>query len=581
MDDYDSHLRPDRGVFPLSELAERSAKDFGNRPVMRTWNGVSYDEITYSEFYSMVNAVARWLIDQGIERGDRIAVLGPNSPKWAASYLGTQVAGAVVVPVDSMMPQAGIRHIISDSGARILLGSAKFLKDVSEMEDIPTLEGMVCFDDECVEDAIPFDMILQIGRESSAELPKREMDEMAAILYTSGTTGHSKGVMLSQNNIMSNVASSSRIFPVGPEDVFLSVLPVHHSFECTGGFLLPIYCGCSITYAHSLASNDLINDIKNTNVTMMVGVPLLYEKMHAGILRGIRKKGKRTQTLFNTMYNVVSGGEKIGLELGSKLFAGLREKAGFATVKFFVSGGGPLAPATAVFFNRLGIRMMQGYGLTETSPVTHANPPWKVSHETVGHLIPGVECKIIEPNETGVGEICIRGPNVFMGYYKNEEATKECMMEDGWFRTGDLGIIKEDGYLQIMGRAKNMIVTGGGKNVYPEEIEHHLNLKRFIAESLVLGVQRESGYGEEAAALIYPDYEQVDLHFEELGRKASADDVHKLIKEEIAETQKELEDFKRIRSFRIIEEEFHKTSTRKIKRFMYDGDMLKVNNEKS
>jgi long-chain acyl-CoA synthetase len=580
MNDYDSHLRPDRGVFPLSELAERSAREFGPRPIMRTWNGVTYDQITYNEFRDMVHAVARWLIDQGIGRGDRIAVLGPNSPKWSASYLGTQAAGAVIVPVDSMMPPAGIRHILSDSGARILLGSAKFLKEVSDMEEIPTLEGMVCFDDECVEDTIPFDMILQIGNQSSAALPKRELNELAAILYTSGTTGHSKGVMLSQKNIMSNAASASRIFPIGKEDVFLSVLPVHHSMECTAGFLLPIYCGCSITYAHSLASHDLINDIKNTGVTMMVGVPLLFEKMHAGVLRGIRKKGKRTQTLFSTMYSAVSAGEKVGLELGAKIFKGLREKAGFATVKFFVSGGGPLDPATAVFFNRLGIRMMQGYGLTETSPVTHVNPPWKVSHETVGPLIPDVECKIIDTNEAGIGEICVRGPNLFMGYYKNEAATAECMMENGWFRTGDLGIIKHEGYLQIMGRAKNMIVTGGGKNVYPEEVEHHLNRKRFIAESLVLGVPRDSGYGEEVAALILPDYEQVDLHFEELGRKPTDQDVHLLIKQDIGEAQKELEEFKRIRRFRIVEEEFHKTSTRKIKRFMYSGDMLKVNSEK-
>ncbi len=579
MSDYESHLRTDRGLFPLSELAENSAQDFGPKPVMRTWTGFGYKETTYNEFRDMVNHVARWLIDQDINKGDRVAVLGENRPEWSASYLGIQTAGAVVVPVDSMMPPAGIRHILSDSGSRILLASSKFLKVVVEMEKIPTLEKMVCFDEDCVEDSIPFEMILQMGSESDVELPRREMDELAAILYTSGTTGHSKGVMLSQMNIMSNVAAASRIFPLKTEDTFLSVLPVHHSFECTAGFLLPVYCGCSITYAQSLASHDLIADIRNTNVTMMVGVPLLFEKMHAGILRGIKKKGKKTQRLFNTMYNVVATGEKAGLNLGGKIFKGLREKAGFGTVKFFVSGGGPLDPATAVFFNRLGIRMMQGYGLTETSPVTHVNPPWKVSHVTVGPPISGVECKIIDVKETGIGEICVRGPNVFSGYYKNEEATKECLDDDGWFRTGDLGIIKDDEYLQIMGRVKNMLVTGGGKNVYPEEIEHHLNRRRFIAESLVLGVQRESGYGEDVAALIYPDYEQVDLHFEQLGKKPTSDDVYKLIKQEINQAQQELEDFKRIRQFRIVEEEFQKTSTRKVKRFLYSGDMLKVNDE--
>ena len=579
MSSYESNLRPDRGIFPLSELAVNSAKLFGSRPIMRTWTSEGYNEITYGEFNDKVDAIGRWLIDQGISSGDRVAVLGENSPEWAASYLGIQVAGAVVVPVDCMMSSSGIRHILSDSGGRILLGSEKFLKDVIEMERIPTLEKIVCFDSEQVEGAIFLDLVLKEGSSSKAEIPKREMDELAAVLYTSGTTGHSKGVMLTQQNIMSNVSSISRIFPIGIDDTFLSVLPIHHSFECTTGFLLPIYCGCSITYSHSIKSNDLIADIKNTNVTIMVGVPLLYEKMHAGMLRGIKKKGKRAQTLFNAIYNVVGIGEKIGLDLGVKLFTGLREKAGFGSVKFFVSGGGPLDPATAMFFNRLGIRMMQGYGLTETSPVTHVNPPWKVSHVTVGPPVPGVECKIIDANEAGIGEISVRGPSIFKGYYKNEEATRKVLAEDGWFRTGDLGAIRDAEYLQILGRQKNMLVTGGGKNVYPEEIEHYLNRRQYVAEALVLGIQRESGYGEEVAALIYPDYEQVDLYFETLGKKARADDVYNLIKQQIKEAQVELEDFKHIRKFRIVEEEFQKTSTRKIKRFLYSGDMLKVDDK--
>ncbi|MCF7811474.1 AMP-binding protein [bacterium] len=578
MDNYESNLRPDKGIFPLNELADRQAEEFGSNPVMRTWNGSGYSEITYTEFRANVNAIAGWLVKEGIKKGDRVAILSENRPEWAAAYLGIQVAGGVVVPVDSMMPPTGLRHIISDSEARILLGSSKFLKDIAEMEKITTLEKSVCFDEECVEDSIPFDMVLQIGNEKKHKFPKRDLDELAAILYTSGTTGHSKGVMLTQNNIMSNVAAASQIFPIDENDVFLSVLPIHHSLECTAGFLLPFYCGCSITYSHSMKSNDLIADIKNTGVTLMIGVPLLFEKMHAGILRGIRKKGKRTQALFNTMFGVVGSGEKLGLELGTKIFKGLREKAGFATVKFFVSGGGPLDPSTAVFFNRLGIKLMQGYGLTETSPVTHVNPPWRVSHETVGPPVPEVECKIIDANQKGVGEILVRGPNIFKGYFNNQEATDEVLEENGWFHTGDLGIIKEDNYLQIMGRKKNLLVTGGGKNVYPEEIEFHLNRGRYISESLVLGMQRDSGYGEDVAALIYPDYEQIDLHFEGSDKKATPDDVYNLIKSEVNEIQKDLEDFKRIRSFRVVEDEFQKTSTRKIKRFLYSGDMVKMDN---
>ena len=576
---YNSHLRPDRGVFPLNELIDRCADEFGAKPMMRTWVGDRYDEITYSGMRDTVHAIAGWLVSQQITAGDRIAVLGENRPEWGAAYLGIQLAGGVVVPVDSLMPSAGIRHILADSESQTLFVSGKFLANLQEIDMPQTLKIIVCFDEDQNESTIPFSQVLEDGVSKSVDFPKRKLDELAALLYTSGTTGHSKGVMLTQNNIMSNVASASRIFPVGPEDTFLSILPIHHSFECTTGFLLPIYCGCSITYARSMKSTDIIADIKNTNVTMMVGVPLLYEKMHAGILRGIKKKGRKAQALFNTIYKAVGGGEKLGLDLGVKLFRSLREKAGFSSVKFFVSGGGPLDPATAFFFNRLGIRLMQGYGLTETSPVTHANPPWKVRHETVGPTIPGCECKIIDVNDLGVGEICLKGPNIFSGYYKNEAETREVLDDDGWLRTGDLGKIYDDGYLQIMGRKKNMLVTGGGKNVYPEEIEHHLNRSRFIAESLVLGVSRESGYGDEVAALIYPDYEQVDLHFEKEGFKPTDNDVYQLIKKEINVAQQELGEYNWVRRFRLVDEEFQKTSTRKIKRFLYSGEMLDVDGE--
>ncbi len=575
MADYESHLRPDRGLFPLSELAERSAKDFGPHPAMRRWANDDYEVLTFDEVKDNAHSIARWLIGQEIKRGDRVAVLGENRPEWAFCYLGVQTSGAVVVPVDRLMPPNGIRHILANSGTKILFVSGQYLSVINEMAKIDTLEKIVCFDavpDD--NDTILLENVIQQGRDIEVKFPKRELDELAAILYTSGTTGHSKGVMLSQRNIISNVAQGSRVFPVGTEDTFLSVLPMHHVFEATCGFLLPLYCGASVTYAKSLKSSDIVSGIKDTEVTLMVGVPLLYEKMHAGILRGIRKKGK--EKAFNTMYGVVSAAEKIGLKLGKKIFKGLREKAGFGTVKIFASGGGPLDPTTYRFFNRLGITMLQGYGLTETSPITHLSPPWKTRDITVGPNIPDVECKLINKNKQGIGEVCVKGPNIFMGYYQNQEATDEVMDKDGFFMTGDLGMIHPDGYLQIMGREKNMLVTGGGKNVYPEEVEHYLNQSKFIAESLVLGKPRESGYGEEIIALINPDYEQVDLHYEALDQKPSDKDIYELIKGEITETQQDIADYKRVRRFRIVEEEFQKTSTRKVKRFLYKGDEIEI-----
>ncbi len=573
------HYRDDRGIFPLSELVQRSTRDFGDIPVMRWWNGVDgYDEINYPELLKRVESVARWLIDWGLKPGDRVAVLGENRMEWGTSYLGVQCAGGTVVPVDSLMPVSGIRHILSDSGSRLLFVSGKFSEMIDEMAKIKTLEQVVCFDLKEPCENTPFAEVLKQGHESTTPLPERKLDELAAILYTSGTTGFSKGVMLTQQNIVSNVAAASRFIDIGPGDTFLSVLPIHHSFEATGGFLLPLYCGCSITYARSLKSKEIVEDIKNTGVTLMVGVPLLYEKMQQGMMRKIRQQGK--EKLVKTMLAAVGGGERLGVDLGKTLFKSLRKKAGMEKVRLFVSGGGPLDPATATFFSRIGIKLMQGYGLTETSPVTHVNHPDRIRHETVGPAIPGVEHKIIDANDAGVGEVCVRGPNIFKGYYKNEEATREVLTEDGWFMTGDMGFIHGDGYLQITGRKKNMLVTGGGKNVYPEEIEHFLNRSPYIAESLVLGIPREKGLGEEVAALIYPDYEQVDVHFEDQKKKASPEDVHALIKGEIKRAQKELADYKRIKTFRLVDEEFQKTSTKKIKRFLYDGDMVKMNGEK-
>ncbi|MCB2200131.1 AMP-binding protein [bacterium] len=579
MSRYWDKLRPDKGVFPLSELVQRTADEVGDRPVMRTHNGKDgYDEITYNQLRDRINAIARWLVDQGIRSGDRVAVLGENSPSWAASYLGIQTAGAIVVPVDSLMPPSGMRHILSDSGARMLFMSQRFTTVIEELETVSTLEKYICFAEGQGSDYLYLEDVVNEGMGIEADLPKRSLDELAAFLYTSGTTGHSKGVMLSQRNLASNVAAASRILDIGPEDTFISVLPVHHSFEATAGFLLPLYCGASITYARSLKSAEIVEDIKNTGVTLMVGVPLLYEKMQQGMMRKVRQQGK--EKLVNSLMGVVKAGKKVGLNLGAPLFKSLRTKGGLDKVRIFVSGGGPLDPVTAHFFNSLGLRLFQGYGLTETSPVTHVNLPFRIRHETVGPPVPGVECKIINPNDQGVGEVCVKGPNIFQGYFKNEEATKATFTEDGWFKTGDLGFIHKDEYLQITGRAKNMLVTGGGKNVYPEEIEFYLNRTSFIAESLVLGIPREKGLGDEVAALIYPDYEQLDLHFEEQGKTATEKDVFELVKETIREAQKELADYKRIKTFRIVEEEFQKTSKRSIKRFLYNGEMVKVNGEK-
>ncbi len=299
--------------------------------------------------------------------------------------------------------------------------------------------------------------------------------------------------------------------------------------------------------------------------------------MHQGVERGIKKKGAVVKILFKVLYSLSALGEKFGKRWGRVLFRSFREKAGMGSVKWFISGGGPLDPEDSVFFNRMGIMMLQGFGLTETSPITHLSPTWRNRPECIGPPFPGVEHKIINMNHEGIGELCLRGPNIFAGYYKNEAATEEVFDDEGWFHTGDLALIHEDNYVQITGRKKNMLVTGGGKNVYPEEIEYMINKNRFVAESLVLGVPRKKGKGDEVGALIFPDYEQVDLYFDEKGVKATEDDVFNLLKTEIKDAQKDLAEYKWIRHMKIMQEEFQKTSTRKVKRYLYSGSMLQMN----
>lgn len=571
---FETRLLPARELFPLGELAQRSAEKYGDAPAMRVKIEDQWVVWSYNDLSDRVHSLANWLIDWGLKPGDNIAVLGENGREWEATYLAIQRAGGVCVPVDRMLPASGIRHILADSASRLLFADSSFLSAVEDVETIDTLEGMISLNEVRGPGMLTFNEAVESGRKLDVQYHPKELDDLASILYTSGTTGHSKGVMLSSRNILSNAMAAGRVFGCGPKDVFLSVLPVHHSFEATAGFIFPLFNGASISFAPSLAGPEIVQAIRETNVTYMCGVPLLFEKMQQGILRKVRKAGKRKERLFNTVMGVVAFGEKFGLNLGKPLFRSMREDGGLTSIRYFLSAGGPLDPEIGKFFNRLGLTTFQGYGLTETSPCTHLTPDWKIRHECVGPALPGVECKILDPDSQGIGEVCVKGDNVFLGYYKNPEATKECFTEDGWFRTGDLGIIHQDGYLQITGRAKALIVTAGGKNVFPEELEFYLNRMRFIAESVVVGIKRKLGVGEEVGALIYPDYEQIDLHDEEKGKKSTADEIRQLVQDEVKKAMKQVADYKKIKTFRIFDSEFQKTTKRTIKRFLYSGDMV-------
>ena len=560
--------RSHRGIFPIPEIVRRGAEEFGSRPALikRTSRG---DEITtYDDLFRDVKLVARGLRDLGVGQGDKVALLGHNSPEWAKAYLGTSLASATCVPIDSLLTQNEITHLLGDSSARVAFVSTRFLDLILDsLLGLHSLRHIIVTDWEegkPPEGAIPWKEFLKRGDRASGLGDGPDLDSLAAIIYTSGTTGRPKGVMLTHKNIVSDCAACYQAVKIGHER-FLSVLPMHHTFECTAGFLLPLYSGCTITFARSLKSKYIIEDLKASRATVMLGVPLLFQKMLDGIKRGVEKAPYRKRLAFNAMMRIVKAGEKVGRDhLGRIFFRGLREKAGLGDLRYLIVGGAPVRAQIPRDFRRLGIMMLQGYGLTEASPVLTINPEEAPKDTSIGKPLPGVEVKVVDPDDNGVGELAFRGPMVMKGYYNAPKATREGLTDDGWLLTGDLGWIDQNDYCYISGRSKNLIVTPAGKNVYPEEIEAILCDSPHILETMVYGKPLPTG-GEEVRALIVPDYETIG----ELYRgPLSESEINGLISKDVKRVNNMLAGYKRIKSFKIRDEEFPKTSTRKIKRHL-------------
>jgi long-chain acyl-CoA synthetase len=381
--------------------------------------------------------------------------------------------------------------------------------------------------------------------------------------------------MLSHGNMTSDIDAATQYLKLYSEDSFLSILPIHHTFECTCGFLLPLSHGSSITYARGLASKLIVEDIKNNKATILLGVPLLYEKMYAGISRKIAERPPFTRALFKTIYGVSKFLKKAAnVEAGKKLFHGMREKSGLSSIRLFVSGGAPLSPEVGEAFNTMGFKLIQGYGLTESAPILTLNPLEKYKNASIGVALPNAQLKILDPDNNGIGELIAKGPMIMKGYYKNDRATSETVIE-GWLHTGDLARVDSDGYYYITGRKKNLIVTPGGKNVYPEEVEIALNNSPYILESLVRGRTLPSG-GEEIEAIIVPDLDYFGLRAEEKGISLSEMHIEQTIKLEVAKQSEQLADYKRVKYVTLRDEDFEKTSTKKIKRYLYEHKPMAV-----
>jgi long-chain acyl-CoA synthetase len=564
---------------------------------MRLADGEPYTEWRYRDLKRISYAAARFMRARGLGAGDRVAILAENRPEWCFAYIGAVVLGAVAVPLDSALDAKGVATIVQASACMLLFHSSAQAAKASAAKAVLAEAGtgpaqalvLVNFD-------LPAASSGAQGAESgsvswSAALAEHaaERDEeglpppeaidgdgCAVIIFTSGTTGVAKGIMLSHKGIIANVNAARQALVVNKDDVFIAILPLHHTYAATCTFLSPLEAGGSITFVEKLIPTVILRHVREARVSVMIGVPLLFDKIKQGIRNELERLPRAAGALVSGLLSLSSfAGRALGLPLGRALLAFLRKKAGLSSVRLAVSGGGPLAWDTAAFYEALGLNLVQGYGMSENGPLIAVNLPEYKDNRSAGIAVKYTRARIAEPGADGVGEIQVRSPSLMLGYLNAPESTAEAFSRDGWLRTGDLGYIDKRGFIFITGRSKNLIVTEGGKNVYPEEIEMKFEGSPWIKEVLVLG--RRAGAhkaGEEVLAVCVPDWDRIAAaapgsSSPEIVAERLAQVARDYVREEVRRVNKELPQFMKIVDFIIKDEEFEKTSSRKIRRFMY------------
>ena len=537
----------------LREMLDQNAKKFATRPLFYQKVNVEYSPVTYAEFHKDVKSLGAAFVRRGLA-GKRIIVTGENSYAWCVAYMSIVCGLGVVIPVDKEIPTEELSNIARISGASAIIYSSKFEYKVA---GIGKKLQKYSFD-EVLELCHNKDAYSSEDSEAYEDL-SIEIDEMAVLLFTSGTTGVSKGVMLSQRNLCCNIENLAKLVYIDENDVALSVLPLHHVYECTAGFLYPMSRGAAI--AHSEGVRYIMKNMREIHPTKMICVPLLLETMYNKMWANIRKKGieDKVRTIIKAT-NAIKP-EVARMAAKRKVFSEIHESLG-GRLNLLVSGGAPVDPEILKGLRDFGFNVIQGYGLTECGPLAAVNPDKASKDRSAGVALPGGQLKIVNPDSEGIGEICYRGDNIMLGYYKMPEETKQ-IKKNGWLYTGDLGYIDEDGYLIITGRKKNIIVTANGKNIFPEELETYLMRSKFIAECVVVGYMNEKKKDYDIVALVYPDYAYAK---EALGDNVDDGAIYKEITKAVDEVNTIVQTYKRIHMTILRTEEFPKNSSRKIKR---------------
>lgn len=559
-----------RPVNDLKDMLEQSSRLFAEKDAF--WiksNDEIYKGIKYKDFKNDVDALGTAFLSLGL-KGAFIAVIGENRYEWCLTYLATVNGTGVTVPLDKELPEAEVENLLLRSKASAVIFSGKHEKEMRQISmSISTVKYFINMD--ALQDEhgfLSFSRLLENGRrllengDCSFIDAEINPEELGILLFTSGTTDLAKGVMLSHRNICWDMMAVSTMIYISPDDKILSILPLHHTYECTCGFLLMIYSGCRISFTEGL--KYIAKNLRETGPTVLLAVPLILEGMYkkiweqAGKKRGMTTKLKIALFICGVLYDAFK------VDIRRKLFHQVHENIG-GNIRLVISGAAAIDPNVSKGFRALGVSVLQGYGLTECAPIVTANQEANFRDDSIGLLLPGMEAIIDSPNADGIGELVVKGGNVMLGYFENRLATEK-VLKDGWLYTGDLCRMDASGFYYVTGRKKNVIVTKNGKNIYPEEVEAYLNKSPYILESLVWGKLDEESEETFVYAQVVP---AMDMIAEKLGKQdVSKDEIFKVIDLEIKTVNRNMPLYKRIRRFTIRDEEFAKTSTKKIKRYV-------------
>ena len=558
----------------IYELLERGSELFGDKSLFRFNKGDEVVDVSYNEFLDYINKITRAFIHMGV-KDKKVVLTGETSVEWIASYIATVTAGGVIVPLDPYLLEDEIIKFTNHSEASFVVCSPTFEKLFRDREgELPNVNNVIIADkmnfilttdkQYVSEKFTDFENILALGeyliKNTDIEIDReRDTTKMSALLFTSGTTGSSKGVMLSEKNICTVINGiNPTLWQLTPEDTLLSVLPVYHTYEMSCGILAPMIYGCTICISDGI--KYVGKNIKQFSPTLMTLVPMFVNQLYKNIWKSAKKQGKEKMLGFGIKLSDLLA--KVHINVRKKLLSSVIEAMG-GKLKYFIVGGAALDPRMVDAFASFGIKVSQGYGITECAPLISVVPLDKYNPTSCGKPIPGLSVRIDKENpEDTYGEIVVKGDNVMLGYYKNEEATREVLDEEGWFRTGDYGYTDDEGYIYITGRKKNVIVLPGGKNLFPEELEEYLGAVPLVEESVVVGRENKETGDITVVAIVYPNKEEC-----EKAGLTTDEEIYQAINEAAMKINRKLASYKHIHKVELRDEPFEKTTTRKIKRY--------------